>query len=73
VGDQAPGFPKFEDIEKMPSPRFIKTHLPAQLLPDQLWTVKPKIVYIRRNPKDTAVSYYHHHRLLQGFTGNRVD
>jgi Sulfotransferase domain len=57
----------------LPSPRFIKTHLPASLLPDQLWTVKPKIVYVRRNPKDTAVSYFHHHRILQGYTGNMDD
>jgi Sulfotransferase domain len=57
----------------MPSPRFIKTHLPVALLPDQLWTVKPRIVYIRRNPKDTVVSWYHHHRLLHGYHGNLDD
>ena len=42
----------------MPSPRFIKTHLPLQLLPDMLDVVKPKIIYVARNPKDLCVSYY---------------
>jgi len=27
------------------SPRCIKSHLPLQLLPEQLWTVKPKAKY----------------------------
>lgn len=27
----------------MPSPRFIKSHLPLQLLPTQLTTLKPKV------------------------------
>jgi hypothetical protein len=60
-------------VENMVSPRFIKSHLPVALLPDQLWTVKPKIVYIRRNPKDTAVSFFHHHRLLHGYKGDLND
>jgi Sulfotransferase domain len=33
-----------ELISQMPRPRHIKSHLPAFLLPDQLWTVKPKVV-----------------------------
>lgn len=51
-----------EKANQRTSPRFIKTHYHAQLLPTQLWTVKPKIVYITRNPKDVAVSMYHHFR-----------
>ncbi|XP_055529166.1 luciferin sulfotransferase-like [Wyeomyia smithii] len=50
----------FAYTSETPSPRFIKTHLPVALLPPKIWTVKPKIVYIRRNPKSVAVSYYHH-------------
>lgn len=53
-----------------PSPRFIKTHLPPALLPAQLWTVRPKIVYVCRNPKDTLVSYYHHYKGMQGWSGD---
>jgi hypothetical protein len=43
----------------MASPRILKTHLPVQLLPDQVWTKKPKIIYVSRDVKDVAVSNYH--------------
>lgn len=52
------------------SPRIIKTHLHVNLLPKQIWTVKPKIIYVTRNPKDVAVSFYHHYRNIQGYEGN---
>lgn len=55
--------------ENLVRPRHIKTHLPLALLPTQLWTVKPKIIYCARNPKDVAVSYMHHYRHLHGFKG----
>ncbi|XP_055889878.1 sulfotransferase 1C1-like isoform X2 [Biomphalaria glabrata] len=58
-------FPYFEWIvpgkqvlNKMESPRLIKTHLPLSMLPNQMKSKKPKIIYIARNPKDTVVSYY---------------
>lgn len=57
-------------IEHLRRPRFIKSHLPVDLLPSQLWTVKPKIIYVVRNPKDVAISYYYHHRLMNGYRGN---
>ncbi|XP_017841408.2 sulfotransferase 1C2A [Drosophila busckii] len=44
---------------QMPSPRLIKSHLPAQLLPRQLWQQKRKIIYVARNPKDCVVSSFH--------------
>jgi len=40
-------------------PRIIKTHLPLELLPDNLLD-KAHVVYACRNPKDVCVSYYHH-------------
>ncbi|KAL7013353.1 hypothetical protein ACKWTF_015345 [Chironomus riparius] len=43
----------------MPRPRIFKCHLPVQYLPDQIWTVKPKIVHIVRDIKDAAISFYH--------------
>lgn len=45
-------------VHDMPSPRFIKSHLPYHLLPTQMDTVKPKIIYTSRNPKDLCVSFY---------------
>lgn len=55
--------------ENMSSPRYIKCHLPAGLLPKQLWTVKPKIVYTARNVKDTAISLFHHYVNMHGYAG----
>ncbi|XP_026468555.1 sulfotransferase 1 family member D1-like [Ctenocephalides felis] len=56
-------------VDNMKSPRNIKTHLPASMLPDEIWEKKPKIVYVARNPKDVIVSFYHHFRMLEGYYG----
>lgn len=50
---------EIERYKEMKSPRIFKTHLPAFLLPNQLWTVQPKIIYTIRNPKDVVLSAYH--------------
>ncbi|XP_060824328.1 luciferin sulfotransferase-like [Bombus pascuorum] len=57
------------------SPRFIKTHLPFDLLPRQIRTgeKKPKIIYVARNPKDTCISYFHHCQIIEGYRGNFSD
>ncbi|GAB0093897.1 hypothetical protein DMENIID0001_090880 [Sergentomyia squamirostris] len=62
-----PDMDQIEILKKMPSPRFIKSHLPAHLLPPQIWTVKPKIVYVARNAKDTAISWFHHYVNFQHY------
>jgi len=59
-----------DQVENMASPRFIKTHLPVPLLPGQLKEVKPKIIYVTRNPKDMCVSYYHYCKLIHGLHGS---
>jgi len=42
-----------QQVEMLQSPRCIKSHLPLQLLPQQLWTVKPKAKYpIFTKPND---------------------
>ncbi|RXG58069.1 hypothetical protein Avbf_03416 [Armadillidium vulgare] len=55
-------------------PRIIKTHLPFSLLsPSLLETCK--VIYMTRDPKDVAVSYCHHSRLLKviNFVGSMSD
>ncbi|XP_063964317.1 sulfotransferase 1C4-like [Lytechinus pictus] len=52
----------FVDLpEKMPSPRTLKSHCHPPFLPLDIRTDDPKakVIYVARNPKDTAVSYYH--------------
>ncbi len=48
----------------MPSPRLLKFHLPAHLLPPSIFAKKAKIVYVARNPKDLAVSFYNFHKYI---------
>ena len=58
-----------DEIESMSSPRFFKTHLPYQLMPGGGDPAKTdaKYIYIIRNPKDVAVSFYHFSRTEKTF------
>ncbi|XP_052873033.1 luciferin sulfotransferase-like [Anopheles cruzii] len=69
IRDLPESFNPLRDALEMPSPRFIKSHLPVAFLPDALWTVQPKLVHVRRNPKSVAVSYYHHSVSLHCYRG----
>ncbi|XP_069702005.1 sulfotransferase 1C4 [Periplaneta americana] len=64
--------PAYKVLEEMTSPRFIKTHFPFSLLPSNLLDIGCKVIYVARNPKDVAVSFYHLNRLIrtQGYLGD---
>lgn len=57
-------------VHKLPSPRYVKSHLPWQLLPIQMDIVRPKMIYIARNPKDLAVSYFYYCQLIHQTGGS---
>lgn len=58
-------WPGIDAIDAMPpGRRLIKTHLPINLLPKSTIASGSKILYIYRNPKDVAVSYWHFARML---------
>jgi len=67
--------PTLENITGMESPRYVKSHLPLNLLPRQINTrvKRPQIIYVARNPKDVCVSFYHYRVLFQGYHGTLDD
>ncbi|KAF2976186.1 hypothetical protein EK904_001720, partial [Melospiza melodia maxima] len=50
---------KYERMTKLPSPRFVATHLRPENLPKSIFQSNAKILLLIRNPKDVATSYYH--------------
>ncbi|KAJ0066813.1 hypothetical protein NL108_002866, partial [Boleophthalmus pectinirostris] len=48
-----------KNLENAPSPRLVGFHMNADNIPATFYQNKTKMLVIFRNPKDTAVSYYH--------------
>lgn len=51
-------------LERFPSPRVFKSHLPREWLPDGA-----RYVYVERDVRDVLVSYYHFYGAYLGFEG----
>nr|XP_027804542.1 sulfotransferase 1A1-like [Marmota flaviventris]XP_027804543.1 sulfotransferase 1A1-like [Marmota flaviventris]XP_027804544.1 sulfotransferase 1A1-like [Marmota flaviventris] len=63
---KVPGVPSgLETLKDTPSPRLLKTHLPPGLLPQSLLDQKVKVIYVARNAKDVAVSYYNFYKMAK--------
>ncbi|XP_064015850.1 sulfotransferase 2B1-like [Pogoniulus pusillus] len=52
-------------LQDSATPRLLTTHLPARVLAPSLQHSKAKVIYVARNPKDVAVSFYHFHHLAK--------
>ncbi|XP_023370454.1 sulfotransferase 6B1-like [Otolemur garnettii] len=53
---------KFEELKMHSKRRVIPTHLNYDMLPRNIKQNQCKIIYVIRNPKDTAVSLFHYYR-----------
>ena len=69
-----PGADKLTQLEAAIGPRHIKWHHSADLLPRRV-VEEGRFIYLMRNPKDVAVSWYHFQRMnqLYAFTGSFDD
>ncbi|ELU05326.1 hypothetical protein CAPTEDRAFT_128709, partial [Capitella teleta] len=56
-----------QDLESRPSPRLYHTHLAYNMLPKGCQQGECKIIYIMRNGKDVAVSFYEMHKMYPPF------
>ena len=61
--------PKYgKSADEMPSPRSFSGHTPYHMMPGGPPHTSPaKYIYIARNPKDVAVSFYYHAHAFQAF------
>ncbi|XP_046360225.1 sulfotransferase 1B1-like isoform X2 [Haliotis rufescens] len=47
-------------LDALTSPRLLNTHMAFRFLPSEVVSKRTKVIYLLRNPKDVAVSLYHH-------------
>lgn len=65
--------PSWEMVERLESPRVLRTNLPLLLLPSAIWRTRPRIVYVARNADEVAADYYREYVHLHGYKGSPVD
>lgn len=49
------------NLEERPSPRIFATHFHYNMMPTSFFKVKPKVIYVMRNPKDVFTSSFHYY------------
>ncbi|XP_026171346.1 sulfotransferase 2B1-like [Mastacembelus armatus] len=49
------------NLERRPSPRIFATHFQYNMMPASYFKVKPKVIYVMRNPKDVFTSSFHYY------------
>lgn len=64
-------FDTYAAADALESPRLLKSHLPASLLPKGIWEKKNKVIYVARNVKDAAISFFHFAKALTVFRGTK--
>ncbi|XP_059179984.1 sulfotransferase 2B1-like [Centropristis striata] len=57
----------FLKFEERPSPRIIASHFHYNMMPQSFFAVKPKVIYMMRNPKDVFTSSFHFNRTMKYF------
>ncbi|XP_024140930.1 sulfotransferase 2B1 [Oryzias melastigma] len=51
------------NLEGRPSPRMLTTHFHYTMMPPSFFKVKPKVIYVLRNPKDVFTSIFHYSKM----------
>ncbi|KAM6951453.1 sulfotransferase 2B1-like [Aplochiton taeniatus] len=49
------------NLEQRASPRLFATHFHHDMMPQSFFEVKPKVIYVMRNPRDVFTSSYHYY------------
>ncbi|XP_061912309.1 sulfotransferase 2B1-like isoform X1 [Entelurus aequoreus] len=49
------------NLDDRPSPRMFTTHFHHNMMPPSFFEVRPKVIYVMRNPKDVFTSTFHYH------------
>ncbi|CAH1790860.1 unnamed protein product [Owenia fusiformis] len=56
-----------QELDKVPSPRVLRTHQLPDTLPKDIWRKSCKVINIVRHPKDVACSFFIHHKTWEPY------